>query len=253
MPGSKYSNLSVRREVREVLDELRAELKISDLNDLLILLVSTYREHTNIISKLEEVVTNTVSKVVREILSAYTNTISKAGSAHTNSISKETGSHTSTVSKASNHHTNSVSMTHTNIASKSGKKKSAWEILVEQKLTCASSVKRGSPERVIESLRRQGAVIIRTDEDVCAVLPEFWFEFKKTLGEVKTPDEREVFGKLKDERMKKLFSMLRKHGALYLDNRSREWVYDYSFIEEPLEREENRVNEYVEEYLEALK
>jgi hypothetical protein len=27
--------------------------------------------------------------------------------------------------------------------------------------------------------------------------------------------------------------MLRDAGALYLDNRIREWVYDYSFIEEP--------------------
>jgi len=39
MPRGRYSNLSVRREVREELDRLREELKINDLNDLLILLV----------------------------------------------------------------------------------------------------------------------------------------------------------------------------------------------------------------------
>jgi hypothetical protein len=33
--------------------------------------------------------------------------------------------------------------------------------------------------------------------------------------------------------MKKLFQLLRKAGALYLDNKTREWVFDYSFVEEP--------------------
>jgi hypothetical protein len=77
VPKSKYSNLSIRQEVRQLLDELRNELGINDLNDLLILLVRTYKEHTNIVSKIEEVVTNTVSKVVKEILSGHTNSVSK--------------------------------------------------------------------------------------------------------------------------------------------------------------------------------
>ena len=63
MPRGRYSNLSVRREVREELDRLREELKINDLNDLLILLVKTYREHTNIISKLEGLLTNAVDEL----------------------------------------------------------------------------------------------------------------------------------------------------------------------------------------------
>ena len=61
MPKGKYTNLSIRREVREELDKIREELKINDLNDLLILLVKTYREHTNIVSKLDEI-TNTISR-----------------------------------------------------------------------------------------------------------------------------------------------------------------------------------------------
>jgi NADPH-dependent 7-cyano-7-deazaguanine reductase QueF len=44
---------------------------------LLILLVRTYREHTNIISKVEEIVTNTISKALKEALNPHTNTISK--------------------------------------------------------------------------------------------------------------------------------------------------------------------------------
>jgi hypothetical protein len=42
-----------------------------------------------------------------------------------------------------------------------------------------------------------------------------------------------VLSRLEDDRMRRLFTMLRDAGALYLDNRTREWVYDYSFIEEP--------------------
>jgi membrane-associated HD superfamily phosphohydrolase len=88
VPRGRYSNLSVRREVREELEKLRSELKINDLSDLLILLVRTYRDYTNTISKIEEILTNsiskfeelltnTVSKAVREALSSHTNTISK--------------------------------------------------------------------------------------------------------------------------------------------------------------------------------
>ena len=48
---------------------------------------------------------------------------------------------------------------------------------------------------------------------------------------MKTPDDKEALSRLRDERFKKIFSLLRKQGAIYLDNKSREWVYDYSFIE----------------------
>jgi hypothetical protein len=93
MPKGKYTNLSIRREVREELDKIREELKINDLNDLLILLVKTYREHTNIVSKLDEI-TNTIS---REITNAISKTISCVSDTHTNTVSRE---HTNTVSKS---------------------------------------------------------------------------------------------------------------------------------------------------------
>jgi hypothetical protein len=114
--------------------------------------------------------------------------------------------------------------------------KTAIEILKSQKVTCISDLARAGkkmPERIIEKVRMLGAVVVRTDEDVCAVYPEFWDLFKKKLNESKTPDDREVLSRLKDEKMKKLFQLLRKAGALYLDAKTKEWVYDYSFIEEP--------------------
>jgi len=112
-------------------------------------------------------------------------------------------------------------------------KRSAWDILVEQKMTCISGIRRGNPNAIIEFLKKKGAVIVRTDKDVCAVLPEFWFEFKKRLNDIKTPNDEEVLSRLEDDRMRKLFTMLRDPGALYFEKKSKEWVYDYSFIEEP--------------------
>jgi len=64
MPPRGYANLSVREDVRRMLDELRAETGIRDLNDLLILLVRTYRDYTNAISKIQELLTSSISKTV---------------------------------------------------------------------------------------------------------------------------------------------------------------------------------------------
>jgi hypothetical protein len=100
-----------------------------------------------------------------------------------------------------------------------------------------------NPEAIIEKMKSGGAVVVRTEEDVCAVDPEYWDLFKKKLDESKTPDDKEVLSRLKDEKMKKLFQLLRKAGALYLDAKIKEWVYDYSFIEEPGDMEENAEEE----------
>jgi hypothetical protein len=194
VPRGKWSNLSVREEVKRELEQLREQLGFSSANDVIVFLLTKYRERseepTDIVARLEEVVTSAVSKAIKEVLNAL-------------------------------HATSGLS------------KRSAWDILVEQKVTCVSGIKRGNPERIIKWLRERGAVIIRTDKDVCAVLPEFWREFKRTLNSIKTPNDQDVLSRLRDERMKKLFTMLREPGALYLDSRTREWVFDYSFIEEP--------------------
>jgi len=62
MPPKGYTNLSVRENVRKMLDELRAETGIHDLSDLLVVLVRTYRDYTNAISKIQELLTNSTSK-----------------------------------------------------------------------------------------------------------------------------------------------------------------------------------------------
>jgi hypothetical protein len=231
--------LSVRREVREELEKLRSELKINDLSDLLILLVRTYREHTNIISKFEEILTNTISKFEELLTNTVSKAVKEALSTHTNTISMSQSAHTNSVSMPPSTHTNSVS---TQSTTRSREK--AINILRKRKVECISEIRGArSPEAVIESMKRGGAVVVRTDEDVCAVDPDFWELFKRRLNETRTPDDREVLSRLGDEKMKKLFQLLRKAGALYLDAKTREWVYDYSFIEEPGEkrREEEEV------------
>jgi hypothetical protein len=64
LPPKGYANLSIREDVRRMLDELRAETGIHDLSDLLVVLVRTYRDYTNAISKIQELLTNTTSKTL---------------------------------------------------------------------------------------------------------------------------------------------------------------------------------------------
>jgi hypothetical protein len=54
-PPRNYSNVTIRREVREELEKLREELRVRDFSDIQALLVRTYREYTSVTSKLVEV------------------------------------------------------------------------------------------------------------------------------------------------------------------------------------------------------
>jgi hypothetical protein len=74
MPPKGYANLSVREDVRKMLDELRAETGIHDLSDLLVLLVRTYRDYTNAISKIQELLTSSTSKTLTSNTSNVTRT-----------------------------------------------------------------------------------------------------------------------------------------------------------------------------------
>jgi hypothetical protein len=64
LPPKGYANLSIREDVRRMLDELRAETGIHDLSDLLVVLVRTYRDYTNAISKIQELLTSSASKTL---------------------------------------------------------------------------------------------------------------------------------------------------------------------------------------------
>jgi uncharacterized protein YoxC len=223
MPPKNYSNITVRREVREELERLREELKVRDFSDLLVLLVKTYREYTSVTSKLLEQVTSISSKV-DELLTRVSSIATSNSSTSTSGGAQATSASSSVDTRQH--------------ATKSSKKR-AIEILRERKVRCVSEMRGArNPEAVIESMKREGAVVVRTEGDTCAVDPEFWDEFKRRLNEVKSPNDEEVLSKLRDERMKRLFQLLRRAGALYLDNKSKSWAYDYAFIEEPSKTEE---------------
>jgi len=57
MPSKGYSNITVRNEIREKLDELRQKIGIRDLSDLLVFLVDKYNEFTVIYGKLTDLMT----------------------------------------------------------------------------------------------------------------------------------------------------------------------------------------------------
>jgi hypothetical protein len=116
-------------------------------------------------------------------------------------------------------------------ARRAGGGRTAWEILVEQRVICASTMRRArDPHRIIDVLKSNGALILNSGSDRCAVLPDEWASFIESLSRISTPDEREVLGKLKGE-AKQLFKMLRAAGAVYYDSRTRTWVVDAGVIE----------------------
>lgn len=228
-----YKKISIRGDVYERLVKLRERLGFTSVSDVIAYLLIAEDLRATISSMFEKHYATLSSMLERELA-----TIS----------SMLKGQHATDSSMASEPHATQGSMETKQHATK-GSKRSAIEVLKDQKVTCLSDLARAgkkSPEAIIESARRGGAIIIRTSEDTCAVEPEFWGEFRSKLNAIKTPDDREVLSKLKDSRMKKLFQLLRKAGALYLDNKSGSWVYDYAFIEEPPKAEPGEVE--VEEF-----
>jgi hypothetical protein len=82
MPPKGYANLPVRENVRKMLDELRAETGIRDLNDLLVVLVRTYRDYTSAISKIQELLTSIASKTPTSSTSKAVATSEATGTAN---------------------------------------------------------------------------------------------------------------------------------------------------------------------------
>jgi hypothetical protein len=131
-------------------------------------------------------------------------------------------------------------------------RKTAWDILREQEIVCVSSMKGArDPERVIDSLKRSGAIVLVSENDKCGVHPDTWMSFVEGLAKIGSPDEREVLGKLKG-RAKQLFKMLRAVGAVHFDNKTKTWIVDTSVIERGEEspglekvRKEKAEGEYV--------
>jgi len=107
-------------------------------------------------------------------------------------------------------------------------KVTAWDILKRDKITCASSIKAKNPARVIESLFEKGAVRIDLGRDVCVVYPEFWWRFWDTLDKLKTPSDEENLKEIKDEKMKWLYSTLRREGILVFDSTRKPPVWTFN-------------------------
>jgi predicted CopG family antitoxin len=207
-----YKKISIRRDVYEKLVELKEKRGFTSINDVISHLLAMEDIHATISSMFEK----------------YHATLSSI-------LEKQHATNSSMVSEA---HATQSSMKTEQHATKSSKK-TAVEILREVKVRCISDMRSArNPEAIIEKMKAGGAVVVRTEEDVCAVDPEYWGFFKRKLNESKTPDDKEILSRLKDEKMKKLFQLLRKAGALYLDAKTKEWVYDYSFVEEPGKRED---------------
>jgi predicted CopG family antitoxin len=207
-----YKKISIRRDVYEKLVELKEKQGFTSINDVISYLLAMENIHATISSMFEK----------------YHATLSSILEKH----------HATNSSMVSGAHATQSSMEPKQHATQGSKKKTAIEILRERKVRCVSEMRNArNPEAIIESMKKEGAIVVRTEEDVCAVDPEFWDEFNRRLSEVKSPKDEDVLSKLKDERMKRLFQLLRKAGALYLDSKSKTWVYDYAFIEKPTSRE----------------
>jgi predicted DNA-binding protein len=121
-------------------------------------------------------------------------------------------------------------------------RKSAFDIFMERGYTFLSDLAKSKsvkyPERLYESIKHSAVesgvklVEVKTDDDRILLKAEKWGEFKDKLAKIKSPDEREVFTALREDWERKLFTALSKAGAIYFHAKNKEWVYDYTSIEE---------------------
>ncbi len=110
-------------------------------------------------------------------------------------------------------------------------KKTAWDILEEDGIVCISTMtKARDPHKIIDILKSNGAVILSSENDKCAVHPDTWTSFVEALAKINSPDEKEVLGKLKGK-AKQLFKMLRAVGAVHFNSKTKTWIVDTTVVE----------------------
>ena len=208
MPPKGYRHLSIREEVYKRLEEFAVRKGLSTTVDAVVVLL----DYADIYSKIEYLLQKGVS-------------LPQSGVKETQGDSATQGSMT-----AHSHATGS-SMKTEQYATKGGKKRRVDEVLKDQKITCISELRKAGktyPERIIEKAREAGAVKIDLGHDVCVVDPGFWWEFWKIVKGFKTPNDGENLKELKNEKMKWLYSELRKEGILVLDSSRKPptWIVD---------------------------
>jgi hypothetical protein len=204
MPSKGYRHLSIREEVYEKLEEFTVRKGLSTTADAIVVLL----DYADIYSKIEYLLQKGVSLPQSGVKET------QGDSANQSSIA--------THSRAANNSVKSKQY-----ATK-GSKVTAWDILKRDKITCASSIKAKNPVRIIESLFEKGAVRIDLGRDVCVVYPEFWWRFWDTLDKLKTPNDEENLKEIKDEKMKWLYTVLRKEGIIVLDSTRKPPVWTFN-------------------------
>ena len=201
MPTRGYSNLTVKREVREKLDKLRKELGFATLNDLLVFLVKTYESYTTIGSKLNKLYTS-IGSISQRL-----------------DILVEVVKHTTTTSK----HTTSTSKS-TTTGSIRKERKTMLDIIHERKIQLLSEIKPRDSTRFVTKAQSYGIVVIEGAKDTALVEPEFYEEFKNILKEINTMNEEKIRKQL-DDKMFKLFTFLRENGLIYFDATDNTWKF----------------------------
>jgi hypothetical protein len=209
MPRGRYSNLSVRVEVKKQLEELASKLGMTSPNDAVAYLLDKYREFTEVSVRLEKLLTD-ISVRLTDISVKQDKLLTDMSV----KPEKQLGTEGSIESKQH--------------ATQSNKRTTAWDILKRDKVSCMSNIKAKNPARIIESLFEKGAVRIDLGRDVCVVYPEFWWRFWSTLENLKTPNDEENLKEIKDEKMKWLYTVLRREGIVVLDSTRKPPVWTFN-------------------------
>jgi len=190
MPPKGYRHLSIREEVYREIEKLREELNLTSLNDVLSVLVKTYREHVTIASMLEKI--------------------------HTDIAAKLSEIHTNIATMPSN-----TAPAAANMKAFKKKKTSIREIVRERKVQLLSEINPKNPEAFVRSAEKQGVIVIEgTRGDKALVDPEFYDEFTSRLKYFPRNPEEEM-DLTEDER--KLFRFLKENALIFFDGNEGAW------------------------------
>ncbi len=103
----------------------------------------------------------------------------------------------------------------------------AFQRLKEEKIVYESASWIRRPDKLFQSLEREGAVILHFQDGRAAVDPEFWNEFKRRLSEiaVRTVEEVEfLLSSSMGDKAGELFRKLVKEGFAYYDEDRGGWI-----------------------------
>lgn len=205
MGGERFKSLSVSEAVYNKLREIATRRGFSTLADTVAYLAT-----------LEEL----VLRRLESITASAGNDTTSSGNIATTTGNVATGS--------GNHPVAPDTAVKPPSKAKTSGKLTAWDILKRDKVSCMSNIKARNPSRVIEALFEAGAIKIDLGRDVCVVEPGFWWRFWDTLDKLKTPNDEENLKEIKDEKMKWLYSTLRREGILVFDSTRKPPVWTFN-------------------------